>query len=68
MTENAVSERISLAGKNVKKRGGDLPLLFSVILLSLIGLVSVYSASKYSSLTEYGNEFYVAGKHLVGML
>ncbi|MBR2336841.1 MAG: putative lipid II flippase FtsW [Clostridia bacterium] len=50
------------------KRRGDFPLLFSVITLTLIGLVFVYSASKYSSEITYGNEYYVAGKHLVGLL
>ena len=51
-----------------RKRSGDIPLLFSVIALSLIGLCSVYSASRYASESAYGNRFYVAGKHLVGML
>lgn len=50
------------------KRRGDFPLLFSVITLTLIGLVFVYSASKYSSEITYGNKYYVAGKHLVGLL
>ena len=51
-----------------EKRSGDKLLLFSVILLSLIGLVFVYSASNYSSEATYGNKFYVAEKHLVGLL
>ena len=51
-----------------RKGSGDILLLFSVILLCLIGAVFVYSASKYSSLSTYGNEFYVLGKHLVGVL
>ena len=54
----------------VKKRKGrgDLLLLFSVIGLSLLGLVFVYSASKYSSKITYGDEFYVVRKHLSGLL
>lgn len=54
----------------VKKREGrgDLLLLFSVIGLSLLGLVFVYSASKYSSKIAYGDEFYVMRKHLSGLL
>ena len=51
-----------------QKRSGDFPLLFSVILLSFIGLVFVYSASKYSSQTSYGDKFYVAKKHAIGLL
>ena len=68
MTENAIKYGIIVSEKGAKKRGGDYPLLFSVILLSVIGLVAVYSASRYSSEIEYGNAFYVAGKHLVGLL
>ncbi len=60
-------------GKEIKlkrreRRGGDKLLLFSVIALSLLGLVFVYSASNYSSSLTYGNKFYVAEKHLVGLL
>ena len=51
-----------------EERRGDIPLLFSVVMLSLFGLVFVYSASNYSSLSTYGNKYYVAGKHLVGLL
>ncbi|MBO4323071.1 MAG: putative lipid II flippase FtsW [Clostridia bacterium] len=51
-----------------EKRSGDKLLLFSVVLLSLIGLVFVYSASSYSSESTYGNKFYVAEKHLAGLL
>ena len=54
---------------NLKRKGsGDILLLFSVILLCLIGSIFVYSASKYSSLSTYGNELYVVGKHLVGVM
>ena len=54
---------------NLKRKGsGDILLLFSVILLCLIGSIFVYSASKYSSLSTYGNEFYVVAKHLVGVM
>ena len=51
-----------------KKRSGDKLLLFSVIFLSVLGVVFVYSASNYFSESAYGNGFYVAGKHLVGLL
>ena len=54
--------------KNTNKRSGDYPLLFSVVVLSLVGLTFVYSASKYSSYTAYGDEFYVVKKHFVGLL
>ena len=65
-----MNNQVFVKGENNRKskRSGDYPLLFSVILLSLIGLVFVYSASKYSSQTSYGNEFYVAKKHFIGLL
>lgn len=46
---------------------GDLLLLFSVVLLSLFGLVAVFSASRYNADSTYGDEFYVAKKHLAGL-
>lgn len=53
---------------NSERGGGDYPLLFSVVALSLLGLVFVYSASNYSSASTYGDAFFVAKKHLVGLL
>ena len=54
--------------KKKRKGRGDLPLLFSVIIISLLGLAFVYSASKYSAEVTYGDEFFFAKKHLVGLL
>ena len=54
--------------EKIKGRSGDVLLLFSVVVLSFIGLIFVYSASKYSSQITYGNPYYVATKHLVGIL
>lgn len=51
-----------------KRRSGDLLLLFSVIALSLTGLLFVYSASKYSAEISYGDKFYFAKKHIIGLL
>ena len=62
-----MSGRVLIKRENGKRRGDNL-LLFSVILLSLLGLVFVYSASSYSSEATYGNEYYVAIKHLIGLL
>lgn len=66
MKANEILKRTD--SENSKKGSGDFLLLFSVILLSLIGLIFVYSASRYSAENTYGNEFYFAGKHLVGLL
>lgn len=60
--------RGEMLGLDKRKGSGDILLLFSVILLSFLGLIFVYSASKYNSQVTYGNSFYFAGKHLVGLL
>lgn len=51
-----------------KKKRGDILLLIAVAVLSLVGLLAVYSASRYNSAATYGNEYYSAQKHLVGLL
>ncbi len=61
-------KRLIERGAKTKRGRGDILLLLSVIALSLVGLIFVYSASSYSSLSTYGNKYYVAGKHLVGLL
>lgn len=66
MKSNRIIERID--NKKTKNGGGDFLLLFSVIALTLIGFTFVYSASQYSAENTYGNGFYFAGKHLIGLL
>ncbi|MBO4594647.1 MAG: putative lipid II flippase FtsW [Clostridia bacterium] len=51
----------------VKKSGGDFPLLFAVVLLSLTGLVFIYSASSYSAKATYGDAFYFVKKQAIGI-
>lgn len=51
-----------------KKKRGDILLLIAVAVLSLVGLTAVYSASRYNCEATYGNEYYSAQKHLVGLL
>ena len=43
-------------------------LLLSVILLSVIGVVAVYSASNYTSAQDYGTPFYFTVKQIEGVL
>ena len=47
---------------------GDKSLFMSVIILSIIGLVSVYSASFYNSEISYNNRYYFVIKQLEGVL
>jgi len=56
---------INIYGKRSK---GDRLLLISVITVALFGLVMVYSASSYVSFVTYGDKFYLAKKHLIGLL
>lgn len=65
--ENAGGNLFVRRGKGKRERG-DLLLLAAVTGLSLFGLVAVYSASNYSANVTYGDPFFVAKKHLVGLL
>ena len=59
--------RGDLSLKVKERKGGDYLLLFSVITLSVIGLIFVYSASRYNSAIAYGDEFFVMKKHAAGL-
>lgn len=50
-----------------KRKGGDYLLLVSVILLSVIGTVFIYSASNYSAKATYGDSFYFVRKQIIGI-
>lgn len=55
-----------MKGWKIGEDGGDLLFLGSVLILSLLGLVFVYSASSYNAKITYGDEFYFLKKQLVG--
>lgn len=46
--------------------GGDVVLLATVLIYSAFGVVMVYSASRYTALTQYGDEFYFVKKQILG--
>ena len=52
---------------NFKGKNEGLSLVFSVILLSLFGVVMIYSASSYTAQASYGNKFYFVSKQLIGV-
>lgn len=52
----------------IMRRKGDFSLLFSVILLSVIGTVFIYSASRYSALSTYNDSLYFVKKQIIGIL
>lgn len=46
----------------------SLILLLAVLSLCIIGCVMVYSASSYSALKNYGNQYFFLTKHIFGVL
>lgn len=54
-------------GKSNKPRG-DISILVLTALLSVFGVVAVYSASGYVAKTQYGDEFYFAKKQAIGFV
>lgn len=51
-----------------EKRNGDYLLIIAVVLLSVIGAVFIYSASRYSAKATYGDEFYFVKKQVIGIV
>ena len=54
--------------KIVKKLSGDIFIPISVILLTIIGTIFIYSASSYSAEATYGDKFYFVKKQVIGIL
>ena len=52
----------------ITRRKGDYSLLFSVILLTVVGTVFIYSASRYSALSTYNDSLYFVKKQIIGIL
>ncbi|MDY6366947.1 MAG: FtsW/RodA/SpoVE family cell cycle protein, partial [Clostridia bacterium] len=45
----------------------DYLLIFSVVLVAIIGTIFIYSASRYSANATYGDELYFVKKQLIGI-
>lgn len=52
----------------IKGKNEGLSLVFSVIALSIFGVVMIYSASNYFAESVYGNKFFFVTKQIVGVL
>ncbi len=52
----------------MNKKSGVVLILVLTVLLSLFGVVAVYSASSYVAENDYKNPFYFSNKQLVGFL
>ncbi len=50
------------------KKRVDYILLIAVLILVVLGLLFVYSASNYSAQLTYGNKYFFLTKQLVGAL
>ena len=50
------------------KGNGDYLLIVAVVLLSIIGAIFIYSASRYSAKATYGDEFYFVKKQFIGFV
>lgn len=61
-----MKKKLSLYNKN--SNHGDYFLLIAVVLLSLIGMIFIYSASNYSAKKTYGDAFYFVKKQAIGVL
>ena len=53
--------------KKSKKRG-DILLLVAVVLLSIIGVIFIYSASNFSAHKTYGDSFFFVKKQIIGIV
>ena len=52
----------------LNKPRGDISIFILTALLSVFGVVAVYSASGYVAKTQYGDEFYFAKKQAIGFV
>jgi cell division protein FtsW (lipid II flippase) len=50
-----------------KEKGADYLLIISVLILSVIGTVFIYSASNYSAEATYGDPYYFVKKQVIGI-
>lgn len=54
--------------RKLSSKSGDKLLFSSVIILAIIGVIAVYSASYYNAQIDYGNKYYFVIKQLEGVL
>ncbi|HKL94653.1 MAG TPA: FtsW/RodA/SpoVE family cell cycle protein, partial [Clostridia bacterium] len=69
--KNADDERISRGVSEALKadaKGLDFPLALTAIILSLLGLIFIYSASSYSAQLEYGDAFHYVKTQAVALV
>ncbi len=52
----------------MRQKQNSLVILFCTLLLAVFGCVMVYSASKYSALVNYGDQFFYLKKQIIGVV
>ncbi len=52
----------------LKNKSGDVWVFIAICLISVLGLVFIYSASSYNANKTYGDSFYFVKKQVVGIL
>ncbi len=50
------------------RKKGDVSILILTVIISLFGILMVYSSSRYYASTVYNNEYYFVKKQLIGFL
>ncbi len=66
--KTATVRQESLLSKRWNKPQGDISILIVTLCLAAVGVLFVYSASRYSAQKQYGDEFYFAKKQLIGFV
>lgn len=58
----------AIDNKNHKKINGDYLLISAVIILAFMGVLFIYSASRYSATSTYGDELFFVKKQIIGIM
>ena len=68
MQTRITSSKTSAPRKSANKPRGDISILILTFILAAFGVLAIYSASRYTAKTQYGDEWYFVKKQLLGLL
>ena len=68
MQTRITSSKTSAPRKSTNKPRGDISILILTFILAAFGVLAIYSASRYTAKTQYGDEWYFVKKQLLGLL
>lgn len=66
-TKRTPSKRI-VVRRSANKPRGDISILILTFVLAAFGVLAIYSASRYTAKTQYGDEWYFVKKQLLGLV